>query len=36
LSEGDRVVVSDRSALKPGMDVKPQVVQLEQYQGGDQ
>jgi RND family efflux transporter MFP subunit len=34
LSEGDRVVVSDRSALKPGMEVKPQVVQLEQYQGG--
>jgi multidrug efflux pump subunit AcrA (membrane-fusion protein) len=36
LSAGDRVVVSDRSALKPGMDVKPQIVQLEQYQGGDQ
>jgi RND family efflux transporter MFP subunit len=33
LNEGDRVVVSDRSALKPGMEVKPQVVQLEQYQG---
>jgi multidrug efflux pump subunit AcrA (membrane-fusion protein) len=35
LQEGDRVVVSDRSALKQGMDVKPQVVQLEQYQGGN-
>lgn len=35
LREGDRVVVSDRSALKPGMDVKPQIVQLEQYQGGN-
>jgi RND family efflux transporter MFP subunit len=35
LWEGDRVVVSDRSALKPGMDVKPQIVQLEQYQGGN-
>jgi RND family efflux transporter MFP subunit len=35
LREGDRVVVSDRSALKPGMDVKPQVVELEQYQGGN-
>lgn len=27
LNEGDRVVVSDRSALKAGMEVKPQVVQ---------
>ena len=34
LNEGDRVVVSDRSGLKPGMDVKPQAVQLEQYQSG--
>ena len=32
LNEGDRVVVSDRSALKPGTQVKPQVVAIEQYQ----
>lgn len=35
LNDGDRVVVSDRSALKPGMEVKPQVVALEQFQGGN-
>jgi RND family efflux transporter MFP subunit len=33
LNEGDRVVVSDRSALKAGMQVKPQVVEVLQYQG---
>jgi len=27
LNEGDRVVVSDRSGLKPGMDVHPKVVE---------
>jgi multidrug efflux pump subunit AcrA (membrane-fusion protein) len=31
--EGDMVVVSDRSSLKPGQRVRPQVVQLVQYQG---
>lgn len=36
LNEGDRVVVSDRSALKPGVEVKPQQVALEQYQGGNE
>jgi len=35
LNDGDRVVVSDRSALKPGAVVKPQVVALEQFQGVD-
>jgi len=35
LNEGEKVVVSDRSPLKPGMEVKPQVVQLEQYQGAN-
>lgn len=33
LNEGDRVVVSDRSGLKPGAEVRPQVVDLPQYQG---
>lgn len=35
LNDGDRVVVSDRSALKPGAEVKPLVVALEQFQGGN-
>ncbi|HUI80175.1 MAG TPA: efflux RND transporter periplasmic adaptor subunit [Bryobacteraceae bacterium] len=35
LKDADRVVVSDRSALKPGTVVKPQVVALEQFQGGN-
>jgi RND family efflux transporter MFP subunit len=35
LNEGDRVVVSDRSGLKPGMHVKPQTVQIQQYQSPD-
>jgi RND family efflux transporter MFP subunit len=30
LNEGDRVVVSDRSGLKPGMQVKPQLVETVQ------
>ncbi len=33
LNEGDQVVVSDRSGLKPGEDVRPQVVEMLQYQG---
>jgi RND family efflux transporter MFP subunit len=33
LNEGDRVVVSDRSALKQGMTVHPQVTQVLNYQG---
>jgi RND family efflux transporter MFP subunit len=33
LNEGDMVVVSDRSGLKPGEEVRPQKVELIQYQG---
>ncbi|MBS1854436.1 MAG: efflux RND transporter periplasmic adaptor subunit [Acidobacteria bacterium] len=33
LNEGDRVVVSDRSGLKPGTQVRPQTVEVLQYQG---
>lgn len=33
LNEGDRVVVSDNSGLKSGAEVKPQTVELMQYQG---
>ncbi len=33
LNEGDRVVVSDRSGLKAGTVVKPQVVTSLQYEG---
>lgn len=33
LSEGDLVVVSDRASLKPGQEVRPQVVELLQYRG---
>jgi RND family efflux transporter MFP subunit len=32
LNEGDQVVVSDRSSLKPGEDVRPQVVEVLQHQ----
>ena len=32
LNEGDRVVVSDRSGLKPGEEVHPQIIQISQYQ----
>jgi RND family efflux transporter MFP subunit len=35
LNEGDRVVVSDRSALKAGLHVKPQEVEVLQYQTGN-
>jgi RND family efflux transporter MFP subunit len=33
LAEGESVIVSDRSNLKPGQEVRPQVVQMLQYQG---
>jgi RND family efflux transporter MFP subunit len=33
LSEGELVVASDRSGLKPGQEVRPQTVELMQYQG---
>jgi RND family efflux transporter MFP subunit len=33
LEVGDRVVVSDRSGLKPGEEVRPQVVDVLRYQG---
>jgi RND family efflux transporter MFP subunit len=36
LAEGEQVVVSDRSGLKPGETVNPQVVQIMQYQEGSQ
>ena len=36
LSEGEEVVVSDRSGLKPGETVHPQIVQIMQYQEGSQ
>lgn len=32
LNAGEQVVVSDRSGLKPGQKVNPQVVQIMQYQ----
>lgn len=36
LNEGDQVVVSDRSGLKPGEKVRPQIVQVMQYHEGAQ
>jgi RND family efflux transporter MFP subunit len=36
LAEGDSVIVSDRSGLKPGEEVQPQVVQMLQYHGAGQ
>jgi RND family efflux transporter MFP subunit len=36
LAEGDSVIVSDRSGLKPGEEVHPQVVQMLQFQGAGQ
>jgi len=33
LNPGEKVVVSDRSGLKPGETVRPQMVQLMEYQG---
>jgi RND family efflux transporter MFP subunit len=35
LQEGEDVVVSDRSGLKSGEDVRPQAVQLVEYQPSD-
>ena len=35
LQEGEDVVVSDRSGLKPGEDVSPRAVQLVEYQASD-
>ncbi len=32
LNEGEEVIVSDRSGLKPGQRVRPQLVQVMQYQ----
>ncbi len=34
LAEGAAVIVSDRSSLKLGQEVRPQSVQMLQYQGG--
>ena len=36
LNEGEQIVVSDRSGLKPGQKVHPQIVQVMQYQEGKQ
>jgi len=36
LSEGESVIVSDRSGLKPGEEVRPQVVQMMQSHGTSQ
>lgn len=36
LTEGEQVVVSDRSGLKPGQKVHPQVVQIMQYHESNQ
>ena len=36
LAEGEPVIVSDRSGLKPGQEVRPQIVQMLQYHGAGQ
>jgi RND family efflux transporter MFP subunit len=36
LTEGEQVIVSDRSGLKPGQKVHPQVVQIMQYHESNQ
>lgn len=36
LQEGDMVVVSDRSSLKPGEEVRPKTIELVQYQGQEE
>jgi RND family efflux transporter MFP subunit len=36
LAEGESVIVSDRSGLKPGEEVRPQVVQMLQFHGTSQ
>jgi len=33
LNPGDRVVISDRSGLKSGQRVRPQVVEVQEYRG---
>jgi RND family efflux transporter MFP subunit len=35
LREGEKIVVSDRSGLKAGQSVRPQSIELMQYQSGD-
>lgn len=35
LNESEQVIVSDRSGLKPGQRVRPQLVQVMQYQEGN-
>ena len=36
LAEGESVIVSDRSSLNPGEEVRPQVVQMLQFHGAGQ
>jgi len=36
LAEGESVIVSDRSGLNPGEEVRPQAVQMLQYHGAGQ
>jgi RND family efflux transporter MFP subunit len=36
LAEGESVIVSDRSGLKPGEEVRPQDVQILQFHGAGQ
>jgi RND family efflux transporter MFP subunit len=31
--EGEQIVVSDRGGLKPGQEVRPQVIQIDEYKG---
>ena len=33
LTEGETIVVSDRSSLKAGQEVRPKTIELLQYQG---
>ena len=35
LNEGEQVVVSDRSGLKPGEKVRPQAVAVPEYHEGN-
>jgi multidrug efflux pump subunit AcrA (membrane-fusion protein) len=35
-AEGESVIVSDRSSLKPGQEVRPQPVSMLQYHGTSQ
>ena len=34
IADGEQIVVSDRSGLKPGEKVHPQIVQVMQYREG--